>query len=99
MVDQNRDGQIVMAEDATVMADTRGRHADAFPSHPLRQTVLNEIHARPFHVVRAPRVLLHYAFMTDAEAAEEAHAALAVRCRAWGVTPPAPGSRHHLVEI
>src|SRR5207247_735748 len=74
-------------------------HGRVFPAHPLRAAVLNEIHARPFHVVRAPRVVVHYAFMTDGGAAASAHAALVARCQALGVAPPEPGSRHHVVEI
>ncbi|MBZ0227424.1 MAG: DUF3422 domain-containing protein, partial [Bauldia sp.] len=31
--------------------------------HPLREVVLAEVHARPFQIFTAPRIVLHYAFM------------------------------------
>ena len=79
------------------MSETR--RARAFAPHPLRERVLNEIHARPFQVMRPPRVILHYAFMTDGAAGDAALEALTERCLRLGVRPPAHGDRHHIVEI
>ena len=39
----------------------------ALTPHPLRNAVLGEVHARPFHPVNSPRRLLHFAFMTAPE--------------------------------
>ena len=67
--------------------------------HPLRGTVLAEVHARPFHPLESPRRLFHLAFMTAGEMAGADRQALAAWCEARGVTPPAEGARHHRVIL
>lgn len=70
-----------------------------FAEHPLRTAALHEVHARPFNMVRAPRMILHYAFMTDAGQAGPAREAFADLCRRNGVPPPATEARHHVVPF
>jgi hypothetical protein len=65
-----------MTGDATERAAVRPRFAE----HPLRSFALNEIHARPFPVMSTPRLVLHYAFMTDAVGAARSREDLARRC-------------------
>ena len=68
-------------------------------AHALRDAVVNELHARPFHLIETPRRVVHLAFMTDEGKGDAAMDAVARLCRARGVTAPAPGARHHRVVI
>lgn len=82
---------------------THPRAADARPAeaplalvpHPWRGVVLGEVHARPFHPVRSPLRVLHFAFLTSAEEAAAAHSALQGYCRERGIAEPRPGAKHH----
>ena len=67
----------------------------ALTPHPLRNAVLGEVHARPFHSVESPRRLLHFAFMTSADGNAADRQALASWCTARGITPPGEGAKHH----
>ncbi len=67
--------------------------------HPLRGTVLAEVHARPFKPSRTPARLLHFAFLTDQIQAASAREALAYFCEERGVDGPRPGSKHHRVTL
>ena len=73
--------------------------AAGFAEHPLRHFVLSEIHARPFQAMSTPRRVLHYAFATNAAAAELARDQLSERCNALGVDAPDSDSSHHIVTI
>jgi hypothetical protein len=42
--------------------DNAGR---LYEDHPLRDSVLQEIHSRPFHPLTTPAQLLHFAFTAD----------------------------------
>lgn len=76
-----------------------GEGARRFADHPLRTAALHEVHARPFHMIAAPRLVLHYAFMTDAGEADAARARLAELCRRNGLAIPASDARHHVVPL
>lgn len=65
--------------------------------HDLRARVLAEVHARPSAPMETPRRILHYAFMTDGEAAQRDREALAAFCKQLGLDGPAPGAKHHRV--
>jgi len=69
--------------------------SDEFTAHPLRGRVLGEVHARPFAPVETPRRILHFAFMTDEEAAARDREALVGLCESLGVPGPSAGARHH----
>ncbi len=69
-----------------------------FTSHPERDLVLGEVHARPFHAVAGPVRMLHFAFMTDGAQAAADRAALAAWCTARGRSAPLTGAKHHRVE-
>lgn len=71
----------------------------AFAPHPLRDAVLGEVHARPFHLVKSPRRFLHFAFMADAQAAFAAVEALREFCAARNLPLPNSGARHHRIEF
>ena len=70
-----------------------------FAAHPLRDTVLAEMHARPFRPMRAPTRLLHFAFMTDAAQAQADRAALAALCATHGGDPLPDRARHHFAML
>ncbi|MDB5643346.1 MAG: hypothetical protein JWN07_2663 [Hyphomicrobiales bacterium] len=67
--------------------------------HPERAAVLGEVHARPFHPVTTPARLLHFAFMTDAQEAAAARAALAEFCTEHGLHGPEAGTKHFRVTL
>jgi uncharacterized membrane-anchored protein len=67
--------------------------------HPLRATVLHELHARPFFPVTTPRRFLHYAFMTTPAQAAADRALLSAVCDDIGVQGPSEGARHHRVDL
>jgi uncharacterized membrane-anchored protein len=67
--------------------------------HPERAALLGEVHARPFHPVPTPSRLLHFAFMTNAEEAGAARAALATFCMEHGLHGPEPGAKHFRVTL
>ena len=70
-----------------------------FVQHPLREAVLGELHARPFHPLVTPRTVLHYAFMSSAETAAEDRARLAARCEAKGIAKPEANTRHMVLQL
>jgi uncharacterized membrane-anchored protein len=70
-----------------------------FEDHPLRSTVLGEVHARPFAGIEPPRRVLHFAFMTDAELAERDRKAFAAFCEARGQRGPSAGAKYHRLEL
>ncbi len=75
-----------------------GNASDArLTPHPLRATVLGEVHARPFTPIETPRRVLHFAFDTTGDAARADRAALAEFCERRGLDPLLPGARHHRV--
>jgi uncharacterized membrane-anchored protein len=81
------------------MADEITSVRAALTPHPLRASVLHELHARPFFAVTTPRRFLHYAFMTaPAEAAADRTVLRAV-CEDIGVQGPPDGARHHRVDL
>lgn len=63
--------------------------------HPDRETILAEVHARPFAPIETPRRLLHFAFLTDASQVVADRDALIGLCSERDVTPPAEGAKHH----
>ncbi len=67
--------------------------------HPLRATVLHELHARPFFPVTTPRRFLHYAFMTTPAQAAADRVALGALCDDIGVQGPPEAGRHHRVDL
>ena len=70
-----------------------------FAPHPLRATVLGEVHARPFHPLETPRRLLHMGFVTGSAAAAADRHALAELCRSLSVEAPGEGAKHHRVDL
>ena len=63
-------------------------------AHPLRDTVLGELHARPFTPIETPRRILHFGFLTTAEQPQADREALAKLCLARGLSVAPPGAKH-----
>jgi uncharacterized membrane-anchored protein len=84
-----------MRDNGTIAEDWTKR----FVQHPLREAVLGEIHARPFHPLVTPRTVLHYAFMSTAETAAEDRERLAARCEMRGIERPGPNTRHMVMKL
>ena len=77
-----------------------GNGSDArLAPHPLRATVLGEVHARPFTALETPRRVLHFAFDTSGEAARADRAALTDFCARRGLDPLLPAAKHHRVSF
>lgn len=64
--------------------------------HPLRSTVLAEVHARPYESLQGPLRLSHVALVTGPDGAlvEAEHQQLVALCELHGVQPPAPEASH-----
>ena len=73
--------------------------AGGMTEHALREVVLAEVHARPFQIFTAPRIVLHYAFMSDPGAGEDQFQRLAAECRRLGVAPPGAGARFCVLPV
>lgn len=64
-----------------------------FAANYQRPQALGEVHARPYPLISAPRLLVQVAFMTEAGFAVD-HAVLSDMSRASGVAPPDKSARH-----
>lgn len=65
--------------------------APRLTSHPLRDQLANEVHARPVTALVAPVRASHLAFLTGEAGAAEDHAQLVRLCHRYGVAAPQPG--------
>jgi hypothetical protein len=69
--------------------------------HPLRELVLEEVHARPFEVLSAPLRVSHLALLTgvDADGVERERQHLATLCAGFGIAPPRPAVSHFSADL
>jgi uncharacterized membrane-anchored protein len=91
-------GQRMGRHTGMIETDDTARHSGTwslFEPHPLRQTILGEVHARPFHPVDTPRRLFQMGFVTGTAASAADRHALGEMCRRQGVEPPQDGAKHH----
>ncbi len=68
------------------------------PVHSERARALGEVHARPAPLIKAPRLVIQLAFMTEGGAAPD-FATLSSLARAAGAEAPASSVRHHTVAV
>ncbi len=61
-----------------------------FSTHPLRDALYDELHARPFPVISTPQQISHLAFKTTPREQNEAFELLCDLCRRYSVNHPAP---------
>lgn len=63
-------------------------------AHPLRETVINEIHARPPQAVSSPAEILHVILLLEPDDAASERGALNGLCMDQGIEPPPDGVKH-----
>jgi uncharacterized membrane-anchored protein len=63
-----------------------------FSSHPQRDQLYDELHARPFHPIITPQQISHLAFTATPQELDKAFALICELCRRYGVTSPGHGS-------
>ncbi|MEX3007103.1 DUF3422 family protein [Hoeflea sp. TYP-13] len=68
-----------------------------FPIAKDRPLALGEVHARPYPLIRSPRVIIQLAFMTDGGSSVD-NAVLAELSRARGVAAPQADARHYVMS-
>lgn len=68
-----------------------------FASHEGRSAAIGEVHARPYPLVSAPRLLIQLSFMTVAGSGVD-HAVLSELSRLQGVAAPDRQARHHAMR-
>lgn len=78
-------------------ATTDHRELPEFRRHFQHAKAVGEVHSRPFPNMPSNRLILHYAFMSEA-GSSVAHAVLADLCRARGVAVPTPELGYHMME-
>ncbi|BCA80617.1 DUF3422 domain-containing protein [Desulfuromonas sp. AOP6] len=61
-----------------------------FSTHPQRDDLYNELHARPFQVITAPQLISHLAFKAQPQEMDNAFIHLCELCRRYSVNPPPP---------
>ncbi len=66
-----------------------------FPEHPLRKELSEEVHARPYGLLRAPVRVSHLAVLSGEGEPEGDRRHVAVLCGHFGVTPPQAESNHY----
>ncbi|CCE03399.1 DUF3422 domain-containing protein [Bradyrhizobium sp. STM 3809] len=71
----------------------------AFTAHPLRDSVLNEVHARPFTPLTQPVSVIRFAVMAKGDSAAADRDSLAAFCARHGAPAPEPGIKHHQVVV
>lgn len=68
-----------------------------FPTHPQREALAGELHARPAIPIQTPARLSRLAMISPDREAEDVH--LAVLCARHGVVPPRPGANWFLADF
>ncbi|MDX2494619.1 MAG: DUF3422 domain-containing protein [Desulfuromusa sp.] len=56
--------------------------------HPLRDTLYNELHIRPFHSLESPQQITHLAACCNPEELEESYNLLCDLCKRYEINPP-----------
>ena len=70
-----------------------------FTPHPERDSVLAELHVRPFIAYPTPHRFHHYAFVLEPALIGSEREAFHRLCTALGAPPPPDGARFHLVTV
>lgn len=71
------------------------------PSHPLRELLINELHARPFEPLEPPVKASHVAVCTGerAESLRQPRDHMAQLCARYDVAPPAEGAKNFVQDL
>lgn len=70
-----------------------------FSTHPLRDSLYDELHARPFHLVSTPQQISHLALKAQPKDLDAAFALLTDLCRRFSVTPPEAETPFHQQDL
>ena len=70
-----------------------------FSTHPLRDAMYDELHARPFHVISTPQQITHLAFKAEPTELEEAFDLMCDLCRRYSVNQPAREAVSYLQDF
>ena len=73
--------------------------ATKLTSHPMRTTVLGEVHARPFNPVSPPARMIRFGFLTTATQLQADRENLIAFCRSRGLPAPLQHDKHHRVQL
>jgi uncharacterized membrane-anchored protein len=84
-------------------ADAFGPASGLLPGvpHPLRESLINELHARPYEALQPPVRASHLAVVTgeSVETAREQHAHFVRLCARYDVAPPAESAKHFVQSL
>ncbi len=61
--------------------------------HPLRDTLYNELHIRPFYPVESPQKITHLAAVSNQEELKEVYLLICDLCKRYEVNPPSSDTR------
>jgi len=87
----------ICAEGSMAKSIKKSEQAESLPvfrKHMQHASAIGEVHSRPFPDIMKNRVIIHYAFMSEA-GASVAHAVVAELCRSRGQSIPAPEMKYH----
>jgi len=70
-----------------------------FVDHPLRSTLIEEVHARPFAALEPPVQASHLALVSGEYGAAADFAHLVRLCQRYGISSPTEGSRHFTCDF
>ena len=71
----------------------------ALAPHPLRATILGEVHARPFNAVSTPARIPAFCFDTQGDRSAADREQLIAFCQTRGLAPPLPHDKHFRVTL
>lgn len=77
----------------------QARHGASLREHPLRDSLLGEVHARPSHPLTAPAHVSHIALLSDTDDDESEYDHLVRLCQREGIAPPSPDANHFLANV
>jgi len=67
--------------------------------YPLRESLVRELHARPFETMNAPEQASHIALLTGEQSIDADTEHLATLCQKYGAALPPEGAKHHIADL
>ena len=67
--------------------------------YPLRESLVHELHARPFETMNAPEQASHIALLTGEQMVGADAQHLAALCQRYGAALPPEGAKHHIADL
>ncbi len=75
------------------------RPVPCLTDHPLRVTLSNEVHARPFELLSAPVQASHLALMSSDETVDKEYQLIGELCQRYNAPLPTAGAKHFSVDL